>query len=235
MGKFGMQKISVISLAFVLLTVTGLSAADSEPKAETKPKQVLIIGDSISFGYLKDAKEQLTDVAQVTHNKGNAKFTTYGLKQIDKWIGDKKWDLIQFNWGLWDMYGWSQNPKLTVKQYEKQLDTLTARLKKTGTKLIFVTTTPVCPAPERTAKIIVSQETANSFAAAAARVMAKYKIPVNDLHAVIAVDRAKYAKGDNDVHYNNEGRRVLGTQVAKAIKQQLGAKAGAADKADGIR
>lgn len=26
--------------------------------------------------------------------------------KIDGWLGDTQWDVIHFNWGVWDMYGW---------------------------------------------------------------------------------------------------------------------------------
>ena len=33
------------------------------------------------------------------------------MKKILDWIGNSKWDLIHFNFGLWDWYGWKQGKK----------------------------------------------------------------------------------------------------------------------------
>ena len=67
-----------------------------------KPK-VLIIGDSISIGYTPFVKEVLKHEAIVKHNSENAQHSGTGLLKLDTWIGNKKWDIIQFNWGHWDL------------------------------------------------------------------------------------------------------------------------------------
>ena len=64
---------------------------------------VLLIGDSISLGYTPFVKELLKDEASVEHHPGNAQHTGTGLEKLDGWLGDKKWDVIHFNWGLWDL------------------------------------------------------------------------------------------------------------------------------------
>ena len=70
--------------------------------SEKKPK-ILIIGDSISIGYTPFVKENLIEKAIVKHNPGNAQHSGTGLKKVKEWIGDEDWDIIQFNWGLWDL------------------------------------------------------------------------------------------------------------------------------------
>lgn len=68
--------------------------------------RVLLIGDSICGGYEKHVRQLLEGRAEVVKNESNAEYTGKGLKHIDEWIGDGTWDVIHFNWGLWDMYGW---------------------------------------------------------------------------------------------------------------------------------
>ena len=70
--------------------------------SEKKPK-ILIIGDSISIGYTPFVINHFSDRAIVKHNPGNAQHTGTGLKKVKEWIGDEDWDVIQFNWGLWDL------------------------------------------------------------------------------------------------------------------------------------
>ncbi len=83
------------------------------PKADTKnmntkmtmdPKlpNVLIIGDSISIGYYKDLVTLLQGKANVYRPNTNCGDTNKGVANIDTWLGDRKWDLIHFNFGLHD-------------------------------------------------------------------------------------------------------------------------------------
>lgn len=90
-----MKKIVRILLLFVVV-ITAIAFSK-------KKQKVLIVGDSISIGYTPFVKESLKEVAEVVHNPGNAKHTGNGLKHIEDWIGDEQWDIIHFNWGLWDL------------------------------------------------------------------------------------------------------------------------------------
>ena len=117
--------------------------------------RVLLIGDSISIGYTLPTREALKGKANLHRIPTNGGPTTKGLAEIDKWIGNTKWDLIHFNWGLHDLKFMGPNgenlfPKekggkvqVPIEQYATNLDKLTARLKKTGAKLIWRNTTPI--------------------------------------------------------------------------------------------
>ena len=189
--------------------------------AGEKP-QVLLIGDSISIAYRPHVVEAMKDRAVVTHHKGNAGPTMRGLAQIESWLGDTEWDVIHFNWGLWDMYGWRyEQIDRSPPEYEKRLEQLVERLKKTKATLIWATTTPACPEPEHKCKVQVTPELEKKYLAAAERVMKKHGVAINDLHAVIAKDQKKYALAPNDVHFTKEGSKALGAQVVKAIDAAL--------------
>ena len=187
----------------------------------TKPK-VLIIGDSISLGYTPYVKELMKDEAIVVHNKGNAAYTGTGLIMIDEWLGEEDWDVIHFNWGLWDMYGWRFKDTLrTPDVYAENLEILITRLEETGAELIWATTTPVCPAPERNDLTLIDSKTEKAYRKAALRVMRKHKIQVNDLYASMKRKQKEYAIGENDVHFTSEGSRFLAEQVAEKIRKNL--------------
>ena len=196
-----------------LLPVLGL--ADSK-------KRVLIVGDSISIAYTPHVKEALKDEAEVHHHKGNAGPTMRGIEKIEAYLGDGDWDLIHFNWGLWDLYGWAYaKEERTPETYAANLEKLVGRMKKTGATLVWGTTTPPCPEPERKVKVAVTPETAARFAEAAAAVMERHGIAVTNLHAVIAADHQRYALGPDDVHFNAEGNKALGLAVAQSIRTAL--------------
>ena len=201
-------------LAFLVIII--LTGAD-----HTKPK-VLIIGDSISMEYTPYVKELLNDEAIVIHNEGNAAYTGTGLLKIDEWLGEEDWEVIHFNWGLWDMYGWRFKDTLrTPDVYAENLEILVTKLEETGAKLIWATTTPVCPAPERNDLTLIDSNTEEAYRMAALKVMKKHKVQVNDLYASIKPKQSEYAIGDNDVHFTSEGYQFLAQQVAEKIRKNL--------------
>ena len=65
--------------------------------------RVLLIGDSISIGYTAAVRELLKGKANVHRPPTNCASTLVGLKSLEAWLGDKKWDVIHFNWGLHDL------------------------------------------------------------------------------------------------------------------------------------
>src|SRR5688572_8105941 len=65
--------------------------------------RVLLIGDSISIGYTVPTRERLAGKANVHRPGVNCGPTTRGVENLDKWLGDKKWDVIHFNFGLHDL------------------------------------------------------------------------------------------------------------------------------------
>jgi lysophospholipase L1-like esterase len=213
-------------LAAALATLAPAAAA--EPASGELPK-VLLIGDSISIGYTPFVKRQLKDVAVVSRNPGNAAHTGTGLEKIDAWLGDTRWDLIHFNWGLHDLCYRNPDAKeqgnrdkvngtitFPVEQYEKNLDQLVTRLKKTGATLLWATTTVV---PEGEAGRIAGDE--KKYNEAAARVMKKHGVAINDLHALSATFGPELFVKAGDVHYKPAGYQKLGTQVAASIRTAL--------------
>lgn len=206
-----MKRCILVFLAFFILT-----SADN-----TKPK-VLIVGDSISLAYTPYLKELLKEEAIVMHHKGNAQYTGFGLLKIEEWLGQEKWDVIHFNWGLWDMYGWQYKDSLRSPDvYAKNLEALVARLEKTGAKLIWATTTPVCPEPELNDLVVIDSKTERVYRKAALKVMKKHKIQVNDLYKSMKPKQKEYAVGGNNVHFTSEGSRFLAEQVANEIRKNL--------------
>ena len=187
-------------------------------------KNVLIIGDSISLGYTPFVETSLAEEANVVHNYKNAKFTQYGLDSIYNWLGETKWDVIHFNFGLHDLC-YRSNPtnrdKIKGHQttpldiYERNMEKLIVILKETGAELIFATTTMVpSEDPGRYAEDVKYNRTAKEL-------MRKYNIPVNDLYQLSLDVHPKYGKGNNDVHYSKEGYELLSKPVIEMIKSKF--------------
>lgn len=226
----GMQN-KTIRLA-VCAAMAGWALCALCAQAEARPR-VLIIGDSISIGYTPFVKAALSNRMEIVHAPGNNQATATGLAHLDDWLGTGRWDVIHFNWGLHDLKYIDGQGKGTsvskgrqwvpVEQYETNLGTLVRRLKKSGARLIWCSTTPV---PEGTGIRIAGSEVA--YNAAALRVMRAEGVPVNDLHAFVGSPGRRLAMGGRprDVHYTPAGSEALAGEVVRAIEAALGCRAG---------
>jgi len=192
--------------------------------------RVLIIGDSISMGYTRPVQELLKGKANGHRIPGNAQHTGTGLERLDAWLGEGKWDVIHFNWGLWDLC--YRNPQsktqgnrdkvdgkitFTLEQYEKNLAELVRRLKATRAKLIWATITPV---PEGEAGRVRGDEV--RYNAAARKIMLAHGVAINDLHAHLLPKFEQFASAPGNVHLKPEGYRFLAEKVAASILEALG-------------
>jgi len=206
---------------FALVLSTALWAKDL-PKA-------LLIGDSISIGYTPHVVAALKGKVQVIHHRGNAQHTGTGLKMLDRWVGNTQWDVIHFNWGLWDLcYRHPQSKEqgrrdkkrgtltTSLEQYENNLDELVARLKETKAKLIWAHTSTV---PQGEAGRRVGDD--DKYNEAATRVMKKHGIRINDLNSLTDGFPSELFVKPGDVHYTSEGSRKIGQAVAKEISRTL--------------
>ena len=198
---------------------------------DTGLPRVLIIGDSISISYTAPTRELLEGEVNLHRIPGNAGHTEMGIAGLPKWLDPKKgeWDLIHFNWGLWDLCYRNPESKNQGKRdkvnatlthslvvYAANLEKIVKRLKETGAVLIFATTTPV-PEGELGRKLGDDLR----YNEVAIEVMKRNGVIVNDLHAVVKGKMDQYGKSPGDVHFNEEGARILAEAVAEGIRKEL--------------
>ena len=188
-------------------------------KDDPKLPRVLLIGDSISIGYTLPTRELLKGKANVHRPPTNCSSTGFGLSQLTSWLGDKKWDVIHFNFGLHD----AKLPPEGVRHappdvYEKNLRALVKQMKATGAQLIFATTTPVPKggnlSPTRRFGSV------DEYNAIARKVMTESGVAIDDLNAAIAPHVEKVGR-PTDVHFNDEGYALLAQKVAQEVSAQL--------------
>lgn len=219
-----MRYLRILPILLFLAQAAMLSAAEKKDLP-----LVLLIGDSISIGYTPFVQEMFKGRADVQRIKGNGQHTATGLEKIDEWLGDGDWDVIHFNWGLWDLcYRHPESTNQghrdkergtlthTLDVYESNLEKLVVRLKKTDAKLIWANTTFV---PEGEAGRIFGDEL--NYNAAAARVMERHGILTNDLRSLTASFNADLFRAPGDVHFLAEGSRKLGIQVVNTIEKMI--------------
>ena len=192
--------------------------------------RVLLIGDSISIGYTLQTREALKGKANVHRPPTNCGPTTNGLKGIDQWLGDKKWDVIHFNWGLHDLKYLGPNgenlqdptdPKnhqqVPPKEYEANLRELVERLKKTNAKLIWRNTTPV---PAGAKGRVVGDSV--KYNAIAAKVMQENGVEVHDMYALVKPKMETLMLPKGNVHFTKDGSQALADDVAAVILKAIG-------------
>lgn len=198
------------------------------PEVDPSLPNVLLIGDSISIGYTLATREALEGVANVYRPLTNCGPTTRGLESLDKWLGDTKWDVIHFNFGLHDLKYMGPGGKnladpdqpdsqvqVGIEDYEANIGAIARRLKATGAKVIWRETSPV---PEGARGRIVGQS--RQYNEAAKRAIERVGGIAIDPFYSFATEHAELQR-KADVHYTPEGSKVLGYHVADVIRKTL--------------
>ena len=187
----------------------GLSTAWDFVKDDPKLPRVLIIGDSVSRGYTQATRKYLAGKANVHRAPENCGPTARGVAKLDIWLGDGHWDVIHFNFGIHDR-------NTPIADYAKRLEEITKRLKATGAKIIWATTTPI---PDDAAK----QQMAASIVErnkVALGIMQANGVIIDDLYEKILPELVKYQR-PKDVHFTEEGYDFFGKNVGACIEAAL--------------
>lgn len=197
-----------------------LAAVEHDPALPS----VLLIGDSISIGYTLGVREALRGRWNVDRPPENCKSTLKILARLDAWLAGRHYDVIHFNAGLHDLkhVRVANGPIgddvlldvgvgtrwVPLPDYTRNLEAIVLRLKRTGARLIFATTTPV---PAGAKGRIPSDVVA--YNAAALAVMAKHGVEIDDLNRVAILA----PQPERQVHFTTAGNRLLAEAVAAAI------------------
>jgi acyl-CoA thioesterase-1 len=200
------------AMAEQVASYTLVAQAIAPVRDEPGLPRVLLIGDSISVYYTVPTRKLLQGQANVHRIPEGGDNTGFGLKHLDEWLGAGKWDVIHFNWGIHDLtIKPNGEHEVPLAEYDKNLRELVRRLKLTGAKLVWATTTPI---PEH----VNGRKNGDAVAynAAARAIMEGNHIFIDDLYN-FALPRLKELQVPNDVHFTYAGSDVLAEQVANSI------------------
>jgi lysophospholipase L1-like esterase len=211
---------------FVLLVISSISFIKS---TKHLPK-VLIIGDSIAGDYFSIVMNKLEGIAEVQtpQEPGNGGGTTNGVLYVDKWIAEAKWDVIHFNFGLHDIKhidpetgknskNLNDPQQANPEQYGKNLRVIVQKLKASGAKLIFATTTPY---PDKLGKQMRTPGMPAVYNKIAIEIMRENDIAINDIYFYVLPRMEKLQRPKN-VHFMENGSKALGEKVAQSILEYL--------------
>jgi acyl-CoA thioesterase-1 len=165
------------------------------PAAAAAPR-VLILGDSVyrqPQGMIAKELAGKIELVRPEIKSGELFSSTVALAHLDELLGAGKWDLVIFNVGIGDLIHRAPGmenfrimpvaqggvPNTSAKDYEANLNQLAERLKATGAKLVWVSTTPIRDT------LVFGPGSEIGFNAIAAKVMAAHGIPVLDMHGHI--------------------------------------------------
>jgi lysophospholipase L1-like esterase len=186
--------------------------------------RVLLIGDhgwgersgAQTVGYTLAVREQLQGKANVHRVPDPGAHTSKGVESLDRWLGEKPWEVIHFTFGLHDLKrGANGQPLVPLEEYEKNLRRIVTRLKQTGATLIWASTTPIPAGVARRAP-----EDAVRYNAAARKVMDDNAVVVNDLYAA-ALPHLTVWLAPRSVHFTEAGASAVAKHVAAAIEAAL--------------
>ena len=180
--------------------------------------RVLLIGDSISIGYTLPVRKLLEGKANVHRIPFNGRSTEDHVAEIEKSLDDGKWDVIHFNWGLHDLKLLPDGRhQVEPGEYGKNLRALVKRLRATGARLVWATTTPV---PEDGIDAGRRPGDVKAYNDIALEVMRENGVAVDDLNADVTPRLAELQQ-PHDVHYSPAGYGFLAKKVAARIEAAL--------------
>jgi len=190
----------------------------------SKKAKVLLLGDSIRMSYQPLVAEMLEDEAEVVGPEENCQFSAFTLSSLDRWIEELgKPDVVHWNNGIHDV---GHNPdrkpvQYPLDEYISNLKGIIMKLRETGAKIIWATSTPVHPErPFTSDSWAWRNDEIDQYNKAALELIKGESIPVDNLHSIVAKDVDAYLAEDM-LHLSEEGIKKCAEAVASIIGQFL--------------
>lgn len=185
----------------------------------TDPKRprVLLIGDSILNGYLKEVIAQLDGKAYVDAWVNPYNQSEHVNKLLAEVLANGPYDVVHFNMGL---HGW-QKGRIKEGTFEPLTRAYVQVIKDKlpRAKTIWASSTPVTVKNKPGELFPEINDIIVEHNRMAANVMKEMNVPVNDFYALLA-PRLELARGDQ-FHWRPEAYKLLADQVVASILRAL--------------
>eukprot|EP00041_Stephanoeca_diplocostata_P008712 m.128776 g.128776 ORF g.128776 m.128776 type:complete len:441 (-) comp17446_c0_seq1:1303-2625(-) len=198
------------------------------PRAVQDPISYLMIGDSISLGYLPGVQTLLNGTYNVVHSQGNAGNANNIAHNLDCYLAQvNNVSVITYNAGIHDLARGQEF--LTASAYATLMTNITQRLVATKAAVLFVSTTPVPtnatdPLSPSVPEGILDADVRAYNKIATDIAVAHGATNVVDLHGVVTThcggvgySTCALQRADNP-HFLEEGWAVLASAVAQAVR-----------------
>jgi len=206
----------------------GCCCAPGPSAVDATGPNVLVVGDSVSAGYLPHLRAALGAGVNVQHGPDNlsggyADGAQYGALCAGYFARTPlgalpRWDVVTFNFGLHD-----QDPHESVDSYADNLRAIATTLAATGAPLLLFTTT--MPGGSAEPLNSTAERRVQQLNAAALGVAAEFNVPAVDLYG--AMQACAAACASCQPHCDSDGYEFLVQQaIAPAVKAALGMPAG---------
>lgn len=188
--------------------------------------QVLLAGDSISFGYGPKVAELLVDELSVGNLPRNGGTSENLLDHIGEWMVEPGYDIIHFNCGLHDLALVRETGlhRVPPDSYRRNLGEIVEILAgETEATLVWASTTPVVYNRHRAHKDFDRREKdVLRYNKIARSVMADQGVVLDDLHRVVEEAGRERCVGEDGVHMTENGYDLLSRAVARLLRDLVG-------------
>ena len=172
--------------------------------------RVLLVGDSITYGYQEKVRERLKGVCYVDYVA-----TSYAIdgkmynELVKNFATDSAYALVHFNHGL-------HGKHISKRSYKSRLVKLLAKI---PAKVIFATSTFIYQAGNKRADASWNKRVRERNEAMR-EIAAEKGLAIDDLYAVsVAIPKEK--RHEDGTHYQAEGYEIFADAVAESIKNNL--------------
>lgn len=246
-----MKPISIAFAALLLVSPAAQCAAeDPKPAAETDARlhadgkgwrlekakitdparpRVLLIGDSILNGYLKQVVRALDGQAYVDAWVNPYCQSEHLNKLLAEVLDQGPYDAVHFNMGL---HGWQEGrikPGTFEPLTKAYVQVIKDKLPKA--RILWASSTPVTMKGKPTELDPVINPVIVEHNRLAAKVMAEMNVPVNDFYGLL-VDKLQWARGDQ-FHWTGPAYELLAKTATESVLRELAAGKSADAKPEG--
>ena len=190
---------------------------DMAKVVDPKRPRVLLIGDSILNGYLKQVTAELKGKAYVDAWVNPYCQSEHLNKLLAEVLSQGPYDVVHFNMGL---HGW-QEGRIKAGTFEPLTKAYVQVIhgKLPRAKIIWASSTPVTVKGNPTELSPEINPTIIEHNRLAAGVMKEMNVPVNDFYSLLA-PKLELARGDQ-FHWKPEAYKILAQTVTNSIAQAL--------------